>query len=421
MDLGRQIRFALVIGVLTTTGCASFTNPVANGIPVRLLPEELLAQSKESLVPVSLHRLQKKQDAEYTIGPGDILSVYVETVLGEKGSLPPINMPDATANLAPSVGFPIPVLEDGTMPLPLIEPLAVDGLTLVELRREIRSAYAAESIIREDEHAVLATLVRPRGINVIVIREDGGELNSSVGRQGFSGNSISAGRSSGKGSVVELPANQNDVLTALTLTGGLPSSDAANEIVIERSNASESPGPEVRIPLSLPPGQRFDFDDEDVALNEGDILYVRARSRLSQAFYTGGLLPAVKVSLPRDEDLNVLQAIALVGGPLVNGGTGRNNLSGNIIGGGVGAPSPSLLTVLRTTPDGRQVPIRVDLNAALRDPRERILVKEGDFLILQETTGEAFARYLSGIFRFNGNGTIYERADFGSSGSFSLP
>src|SRR5262249_37310879 len=46
-----QVRIAFSIWLLTLgsilcalfAGCASFTNPVANGVPVRLLPDELLA------------------------------------------------------------------------------------------------------------------------------------------------------------------------------------------------------------------------------------------------------------------------------------------------------------------------------------------------------------------------------------------
>jgi hypothetical protein len=66
----------------------------------------------------------------------------------------------------------------------------------------------------------------------------------------------------------------------------------------------------------------------------------------------------------------------------------------------LGNPSPSLLSVIRKTPNGGQLNIRVDLNRALRDPRERILVQAGDVLILQETPGEAIARYFSQTFKF---------------------
>jgi hypothetical protein len=37
----------------------------------------------------------------------------------------------------------------------------------------------------------------------------------------------------------------------------------------------------------------------------------------------------------------------------------------------------------------------------LRDSRERLLVQPGDVLILQETPGEALARYFGEMFKFN--------------------
>src|SRR5256885_2079266 len=61
--------------------------------------------------------------------------------------------------------------------------------------------------------------------------------------------------------------------------------------------------------------------------------------------------------------------------------------------------SPSQLTVIRKTPGCGQIVIRVDLNRAALDPRERVLVKPGDFLILQESMGESFTRYVTQVFR----------------------
>ena len=66
-----------------------------------------------------------------------------------------------------------------------------------------------------------------------------------------------------------------------------------------------------------------------------------------------------------------------------------------------GSPSPSLLTVLRRLPNGGEIRIRVDLNRALRDPRERIVVQPKDVLILQETASEAIARYIDEMVHFN--------------------
>src|SRR5262249_18203163 len=147
------------------------------------------------------------------------------------------------------------------------------------------------------------------------------------------------------------------------------------------------------IPLRLRPGQSIPFRPEDVILQTGDIVHVRARE--AQLFYTGGLLPSGVYPLPRDYDIDVVQAILQVGGPLVAGGINPVNIGGVFIQEGLGIPSPSLVTVLRRTPGGGQVPIRVDLAAALKDPRERILLQAGDVLIMQEKPAEAIVRYLT--------------------------
>ena len=78
---------------------------------------------------------------------------------------------------------------------------------------------------------------------------------------------------------------------------------------------------------------------------------------------------------------------------------------------GIGNPNPSALTVIRRTPNGGQIPIFVDLNRALVDPRERILVQAGDVLILQETRHESMARYFNDIFNFNIFWQAFQRGD----------
>jgi hypothetical protein len=71
-----------------------------------------------------------------------------------------------------------------------------------------------------------------------------------------------------------------------------------------------------------------------------------------------------------------------VGGPIITGGLNPINLAGTFLALGFGAPSPSLVSVIRRTPNGGQVAIRVDLNRALRDPRERILIQPRDVILL---------------------------------------
>jgi hypothetical protein len=144
------------------------------------------------------------------------------------------------------------------------------------------------------------------------------------------------------------------------------------------------------------PGSPLPFGPNDVVLQTGDVVFLEARDE--QVFFTGGLLPPGQYILPRDQDLDVVEAVSRVRGPLFNGAFGGSNLSGALIQPGIGNPSPSLLVVLRRTPGGGQVPIVVDLREALKHPEERILVKAGDVLMLQERPGEAVARYMSQTF-----------------------
>ncbi|NUQ62831.1 MAG: polysaccharide biosynthesis/export family protein [Pirellulales bacterium] len=392
-------------------GCAALTNPVANGIPVRRLPPELLAVSKEGKIPIALVLLGQERPPVYRLGPGDVLSVYVEGVLGNPNEPIPLYSSDS-ANLPPAPGFPLPVREDGTLPLPLVAPVRVAGLTVEEAERAVRAAYVQPpTILKPGLERVLVTLLRPRSQRILVVREDRGPTNVELKREGIlrSTRALRGGvqplidvNESGTGVVLDLPAYENDVLNALLRSGGLPGPNAAPEVIIERrlyrSTPQSSLPPQgagsymVRIPMRICPGQPLPFSPSDVVLHSGDVVYVRARE--PELFYTAGYLPPGEFALPRDYDLDVVEAIALVGGTLNNGGVAIDNLEGQIVAPGIGTPSPTLLTVLRRTPDGRQVPIQVDLAEALRDRREALLVQAGDVLVLQEQVDEALTRYV---------------------------
>ena len=148
------------------------------------------------------------------------------------------------------------------------------------------------------------------------------------------------------------------------------------------------------------PNEVLPFGPQDVLLHNGDVVFIEARDL--DVFYTAGLLPPAEHILPRDYDIDVIKAIARVHGPLINGAFSTDNLAGNLIAPGLGGPSPTQLVVLRRAPDGSQVPIYVDLTRALHDARERILVRPGDVLVLQEKPSEALSRYVTQTF-FNFN------------------
>lgn len=419
----------VVLGVLST-GCSSLTQPIS-GIPARRVPPQFLAQSKNNLVPLDPARLAQEPPRDYLLDDGDILGVYIEGILpfvppDRPPEPPPVNFPEATSQLDPSLGFPIAVINDGTIQLPNLEPIKVRGLTVDQTRDLIRKYYLDSEILRESSRLQpIVTLMKERTYNVIVIRQDLSGGGGDGGGAGFTrGTDYSA-----SGKMLKLKAYQNDVLNALMESGGLPGVNAKNEVKILRASKADQrrrdefvqqfyqqyycnpdpcgcppPLPEdpsiLKIPLRLPPGVIPQFGIEDMVLEDGDIVYIESRD--ADVFYTGGMLGGGEHRIPRDYDLDVVTAMALSGGSIGGnrngrgGGGGGGGMGG--LGGMLGQVPPGMLYVLRKTPCNGQITIAVDLARANLDPRERILVQPGDILILRYKPGEEILNFGLGTF-----------------------
>jgi protein involved in polysaccharide export with SLBB domain len=427
------------------SGCAALTNPVANGVPVHMLPDELLAESREGYQQIPLTMLRQKRPEHYVLAPGDTLGIFIEGILGEAESVPPVNVPDSP-ELPLSIGYPFAVRQDGTISLPYVDPIKVAGLTVEEAEKAVAKAYEAREILRPQDRRIVVTLMRPRYVSVLVLRDDSAQRQFSLQTQSIRGLGTSTTQvgeaPQGEGLVLQLPAYQNDVLNALTRSGGLPGLESTHEVIIQRGTWDPSANPTgvgmsdlcwsnlpnqpelrdfdgadvsrrgpgiIRIPMRVRPGEPLNVRPQDIILESGDIVMVKRRE--PEFYYTGGLLPANEVPLPSDYDLTVVEAVLKGQGPLLNGGLNSSNLSGAITGSGVGNPSPSLLSVIRKTPNGGQVNICVDLNEAVRDPRENIVVQASDILILQEKPQEAMTRYFTQTFQLNFFGRWLNHAD----------
>ena len=420
----------LVCCSMMFTGCSSLTTPI-NGIPARRLPPQFFAEPKNDLIPVDISLLSQEAPRSYILDSDDILGVYVEGVLPFNSTdvapqLPPVHFPDAESTLPPSMGFPIAVAEDGTISLPLVEPISVRGRTVDQVRELVRRAYIEGEILKDEKARPVVTLIKERTYDVIVVRQDQGLTQNEVN----SGSSVQRGAfSRADGNIVKLPAYQNDVLHALMQTGGLPGVTAKNEVKILRASRGDKrkrmeeiaqfyreiecqkrlnpclcppPAPEdttaIRIPLRTKPGTVPNIRPQDVLLKDGDIVMIESRDR--EVFYTGGLLPGGEHPLPRDYDLDVLGAMAIVGAGV---GQGGQQGGGGSIGGGLGANSvggvpPGKLFILRKTPCNGQVAIEVDLTKAINNPSQRPLVQAGDILILQYKCEEEILNFGLGSF-----------------------
>tara|TARA_R110002049_G_scaffold27321_2_gene94059 strand:+ start:157385 stop:158827 length:1443 start_codon:yes stop_codon:yes gene_type:complete len=421
--------FALAV-LMAAPGCTSLLSPMS-GVPVSSLPTKMLGDRKEDYVAVPLALLRMEPSQDYLLAEGDILGIYIEGVMPPKSNedqietAPPVHFPQPGSDLPPSVGYPIPVRDDGTLPLPLVDPIDVEGKTISEVEVLVRKAYVEdEKILRPGRDRILVSLMRERTHRVIVIREDGADQALALaGGQNTRGNSaevVSGTSRAGAGYTLDMPAYKNDLMHALAQTGGLPGLNAKNSVkVIKASRVPMESREEmmmnlfaqaagrcgnqdpcntcgfvcsdmmvedpfsITIPLRVRPGEMPDIDPADVILEEGDIVYIESRD--TEVFYTGGLLPGGQYPIPRDYDLDVIGAMSIAGTGL--GGSSRAQSGGgagtSFIGGGFGGAAPTQLYVIRKMPCGQEYNISVDLKRALNDPRERILVQPGDTLILR--------------------------------------
>ncbi|MGE0756278.1 MAG: polysaccharide biosynthesis/export family protein [Pirellulaceae bacterium] len=419
VSLVSSLPITVLLGIavlsLSAAGCTSLTSSVS-GVPAHRLPAQFLTPPKNNLLPIDISRLGQEPPRNYLVDAEDILGIYVEGVLGNPEEAPPVHMPQLGSDLPPAIGFPIPVREDGTLALPLIPAIRARGLTLTQIENVIRRAYTVDSqILPKGKDRIIVTLIRKRTINVVVMRQDG-VRESAASLNGV----IVPQANATRGQVVQLEAYKNDVLHALAATGGLPGLDAKNEVLVLRTSRLDAqkrdafvreffstpvepclcrpPLPDdpaiLRIPLRLQPGAVPQFRPEDVILEEGDIVSIEGRER--EVFYTGGLLGGGEHQLPRDYDLDVLGAIAVVGKSVA--GPGSTQLGGGFGVNSIGGVPPSQLFILRRTPCNGQITIAVDLNRAINDPAARPLVQAGDMLILQYKPTEELLNFGLGTF-----------------------
>lgn len=401
------LAFVTMLACTTSSGCVAILSPIS-GVPAHRLPDQFHAKPKNNLVPVDVSRLRQQAPEQYLVDTGDILGIFIEGVLGEADQPPPFTIPDQ-AGLPPALGTPIPVREDGTISLPYVPYLKVRGLTITQIEELVRRAYTVDQrILAEGKDRIIVTIMRPREYRIIVLREDG-----AIG-SGTSGGGERQTNFGIRGSVVSLAAYENDLMHALAETGGLPGMNAKNEVQILRSTIADTrrrdafiqqfystpphdpclcypPLPDdpaaLRIPLRLPPGQVPKFRQEDIILGDGDIVYIESRDR--EVYYTGGLLGGGVHPLPRDYDLDVIQALAKAGkgvGEVQGGGSGG-------IGGLRASVPPGQVYILRKTPCGDQLTIAVDLTRAVRDPKARPLIQAEDVLVLRHKPQEEILNF----------------------------
>ena len=303
---------------LGSSGCTAIFSPIET-IPAERIPPEFLAEPQADKRPIDVARLRQPKVKDYLLDADDVLAVFIEDVLGNSEEPPPVQLPQEGSDLPPAMGFPVPVREDGTISLPLVDPIPVRGLTVAQAEQLIKRTYTeGESPILQSDVRFITSLLRKRTYRIFVVRQDNG-VQDNLGqvaiaqlRTGINQRSDFSSR----GFVLNLPAYENDLFTALAQTGGLPGINAKSDVRILRGdrlkfgerdqdilnfydNARTQelpydmvPNPPddestLKIPTRLRPNEVPDIRPEDIVLLDGDVVYVDSRE--TDVYYTGGV------------------------------------------------------------------------------------------------------------------------------------
>ena len=252
-----MLRFALVAATAAAVlpGCAAL-KPI-RGIPVEEYAADAGIPSRGNKSTIDLSLLVQTKPDEYRVGPEDVLAVYIPGVLGTRierddqvGNAPPINQPQLEEDV-PTVGFPLTVRSDGTLPLPEVGPIRVEGMTLGGVEQAILKKYTEDAkVLRKDKAQVIVSLVREREYEVLVVRQEAAPTIATA-----QSNLVNVGSDrKGAARMVKLRAYRNDVLHALAAeqdTDGLPGLDAENTIYVIRRRKSAAGWPD----CGLNPGE----------------------------------------------------------------------------------------------------------------------------------------------------------------------
>ncbi len=413
---------ACLLVCATASGCLSIPN--SQTVSPRYFKSKVHGGVRSEMEQINFVKLRMDKPAEELLGPNDVLGIYIAGITGALDEAPPIHNigPGVSTNDRPASGYPYQVRSDGTLSLPMLpEPIYVEGMSLVQAEEAIRAAYTLKKQIVRADANISVSMIKRRTYHVTVIREDIAADDMRATNNSLAtgkGAAYMAGMNRGTATSLELPAYRNDVLEALSQTGGLPGLNAKNEVVILRKAYSEefsntdymsgnldvgyaqskvadrynatgeiadlsSELGIVRIPLRVGANEEPpQLTSEDVTLYDGDVVYIQSRE--AEVYYTGGLIKGGVYPIPRDYDLDVMGAIATAGGTVgASAGAAASNTSSRV---GSLVPASRIL-VLREV-NGKQYAIQIKQKEMLRDPSQRILIEPNDVILVEYTPME---------------------------------
>ena len=289
----------------------------------------------------------------YQLDSGDTLAVIVDGILGSFKNAP-IHLPKDGSDIIAGMGHPVPVRDDGTISLPMIDPVSVSGLTVVQAQETVEQAYLdAKILIKRNQ--VMVNLLRKRTIRVAVV--------TNRYPNAYSNEQVRSVQN------VTILAASADALTALAASGG--SFDSTNINVLRRRPLQGK-----RMLYGKRMQQRQVKGPALIGrLSEGDI--VDAQLPDAGYFFAGGQLNSGRYRMPNTGSLTALQALAQAGGQTLGQGGG-----------------PSQILVTR---NGRTR--NYNRNWLLNNPNS-VIVRPGDVLTLRQSSTDFANEAAIGLLRY---------------------
>ena len=347
--------------VLGASGCAHRYYRAAN------LPVEFIAPPTEKVSTDLVSRLADDTASSELIGPGDLLAVTIDSGYGEE----------------PVKTTPVWVAEDGTANVPSIGGVRLAGLTLRDAGQVIAASGIERGFYVGPYPYVTVEMKRQRTNQVTV---------------------IGAVRNPG---VKQLPRSSSYLLSALVAGGNL-NEKAGPEIQIIQCHGGRNPlspdsqrvadGPHAELTSFEAAGSQgprtisvnlvstTDQPAENYYLEDGDVVVVREREPRS-INVIGLVKEPGEYKLPPNQDLHLLNALALAGGRL--------------------SQIADKVWVIRQVP-GKKDPVRIQVSVreAKRDAAANVRLAPGDVVSVEETPATFTLDLMRNFIRFGVSSTV---------------
>lgn len=373
LPLNWGLAYVLVGVSLLCTGCHS------TAIRARSLPNEFRANTSARNKSIDLSRLSSPGTGEFVIAPSDLLEISIASGRDDEEVTP----------------FVARVAENGSVQLPVVGTVMVAGLEPYLAGHNIEQAAIDRGMYR---HPIVTVDFKSKAVNHITVL---GAVNTPGEH--------------------EIPRGVSDVVTALAAAGGL-TEEAGYEVEIIRQprpgtflgeadvaaplhNAIDPAADDVQLTAyqslgtkdpkrtanlpkvgwTAPQKLKIDLSGQsptwgaDFRLYDRDV--VRAIPRKKEIIHVDGLVKKPgQMELPVDEDINLLDAIAMAGG--------------------LSSPVADKVYVIRRLPNRPEpVVIQASLFRAKRHSNENLRLMVGDTVTVEQTPATAVVGAISQMFR----------------------